>query len=225
MSVLSYSCGIIQVTAIVACGGNSEMNRLAVSPAHPMRSLLTDAEISSVGHAHALGCSLGRGSQVGGEREAGDLPEPLQRAHQVLRAVELDRAVVASTLDPNVEQMRDRRAAPAVPRVEVVVRKSPRRVERLGSKNAVNQGSRGRRSGESEPSHFTAAAHGHLDEGATGRLTGLDDLGIVGISTAHIGPIELTCGPSCHAPTVEPGLNESYDGDEFAWRRSRDTGP
>jgi hypothetical protein len=46
MSVLSYSCGIILVTAVVACGGNSEMNRLAVSPAHPMRSLLTEAEIS-----------------------------------------------------------------------------------------------------------------------------------------------------------------------------------
>ena len=54
MSVLSYSCGIILVTSVVACGGNSEMNRLAMSPAHPMRSLLTEAEISSVDTPTAL---------------------------------------------------------------------------------------------------------------------------------------------------------------------------
>lgn len=54
MSVLSYSCGIILVTAVVACGGNSAMNRLAASPAHPMRALLTEAEISSVDTPTAL---------------------------------------------------------------------------------------------------------------------------------------------------------------------------
>ena len=54
MSVLSYSCGIILVTSVVACGGNAEMNRLAVSPAHPMRSLLTEADISSVDTPTAL---------------------------------------------------------------------------------------------------------------------------------------------------------------------------
>src|SRR6476619_3421874 len=104
----------------------------------------------SVRPAARRGGSLCRSSQVGGEREAGDLPEPLQRADQVLRAVELDRAVIASALDPHVEQIRDRRAAPAVPRVEVVVRKRARRAERLGSKNALDEGSRSLRGGESE---------------------------------------------------------------------------
>ena len=54
MSVLSYSCGIILVTSVVACGGNSEMNRRPVSPSYRTSPLLTETEIYSVDAPTAL---------------------------------------------------------------------------------------------------------------------------------------------------------------------------
>lgn len=54
MSLFIHSGVIVLVTVVVACVGNAEMNRPAVSPAHRTGPLLTETEISSVDTPTAL---------------------------------------------------------------------------------------------------------------------------------------------------------------------------
>src|SRR3982750_761866 len=123
---------------------------------------------------------------MAGEREAGDLPEPLQVAPQALRRVELDCALFSTPLDTHVKDMRDGCAATAVPCKEVAVWERDRRLEGPRFENAIDERASGRRAAESESADLARAADSHFDEGAARRLTGLDDLRIQGVSIAHM---------------------------------------
>src|SRR5688500_15458227 len=98
---------------------------------------------------------------VGGH-EAWQLPQPLRGCDQVFGGLELDGALVTAALDPDVEEARDRRAIPALSRVEVAVRGRGRLTKRVRSQNALDDTATGGRDRESESAHLASAAHRDL---------------------------------------------------------------
>ena len=103
--------------------------------------------------------------------ETRKLPKPLQRGHQVLRRLDLDRPRLRAALDANVEQMRDRSAVPALSGVVIAVRQTNRCIERPGPEHALDDGAAGNGDRESESADFAATVYGHLDKSATSSVT------------------------------------------------------